>query len=203
MNKLLLENSLSPGITPHNAINQPCCECSWQDPQSHKSKLTFLLLTFLLLTIQPLNKQVSLQGHVLGGGLFLELHSGRESILHIYTLLQADYVTKAYWTSTFSFFHFKKMNQCFTSFSPFLFKNIICQSTQLILLLIHAKINSHHNSKPLHRAYNMLSYSESLPGANKIIWHSFAMINLLMSVCFDAQLMGFILRYLFKMELAI
>ena len=114
MNKLLLENSLSPGITPHNAINQPCCECSWQDPQSHKSKLSFLLLTVL----NTLEKQVSLQGHVLSGGLFLELHSGRESILHIYTLLQAVYVTKAYWTSTFSSFHFKKMNQCFTSFSP-------------------------------------------------------------------------------------
>ena len=61
MNKLLLENSLSPGIAPHNAINQPCCECSWQDPQSHKSKLTFLLLTVL----GTLKKQVSLQGHIL------------------------------------------------------------------------------------------------------------------------------------------
>ena len=61
MNKLLLENSLSPGMTPHNAINQPCCECSWQDPQSHKSKLTFLLLTVL----GTLKKQVSFQGHVL------------------------------------------------------------------------------------------------------------------------------------------
>ena len=60
MNKLLLENSLSPGITPHNATNQPC-ECSWQDPQSHKSKLTFLLLTVL----STLKKQVSFQGHVL------------------------------------------------------------------------------------------------------------------------------------------
>lgn len=93
INELVLENSLSPGITPHDAINQPCYEFSWQEPQSHKSKLTFPLVDYaqhIKETGFSSGTWESHQWRIISGA------SSRESILHIYMLLQAVYVTKAY-----------------------------------------------------------------------------------------------------------
>ena len=121
INKLVLENSLSLGITPCNALNQACYEFSWQDPLSHKSKVTF----FLFGCAQHINvkKQVSLQGHRLR---FLSMKN------NFWSSVQGDHVTylhivtsclcgKSLLDKFFLFLSFPEYEPIFTFFSSFFF----------------------------------------------------------------------------------